>query len=268
MTDELKKIFKNDWSYEKKVEEVKKLSKKYLGEANVSFTSSFLCIGCLFSSLRFLSIFSPSIFFVFGFGILSYGGFYMFLNKKNAAINMINHIEKRKDNLFSKYNNNNNRKKKVNELEKKKKSEGQKKNIFIKHSLFFMILSFVSIFVASFICSNFVLPIGVVFSALPIPSWIKFVQSNKRQQLIQSKIDILNFDILSYEDMISKNKKCTNKNKDNLRKKNISDKKRYTNTNTNTNANAILDAYVDFLSQNGNVSENENVSSKTYSKKS
>ena len=85
MTDELKKIFKNDWSYEKKVEEVKKLSKKYLEEANLSFTGSFLFIGCLFNLLRFLSVFSPSIFFVFGCGFLSYGGFNMFLNKKKCC---------------------------------------------------------------------------------------------------------------------------------------------------------------------------------------
>ena len=260
MSDELNIIFNKDCSYEKKVEEVKKLANKHLEESNLYLLNSIYYIGIGLFFYHSLFMFFPFIPLIFGFGFISFGCFDMFLNRKKTGKDMLNHVENSNGSLFTENNNNNNniRKKKVKELKEKKESEEQKSKKFMKRAIILMILSLIFIPAVSFISSSFIIPVGLGMSIAQIPSLVKFVQSIKKQELIQGEIDKLNFDILSYEDSFSEKKNHTI-NSDNLNNKKTKNDKVYSKQFDNS-----IDAYLNYISKSGNVLEDERP--KTYSK--
>ena len=255
-SDELKKIFNEDCSYDEKVEKVKIAMQKKLEDANSYFISSisfgttdFLWIRCIYKFMPFIPL-------IFGIGVLSLTCFTRFFSRRKAAKDMLDHLENSNDDLNSE-NNNNNRKKVVKELEEKKKYEKQKGNKALNQFITLSIISFVLVGMVSSI-SSLLLPVGIVTSLVQVPSFIKFLLSINKEELIQGEIDKLNFDILSYEDRFSEKKNHTI-NSDNLNNKET--KKDYSKQFDNS----ILDAYLKYICKSGNDLEDEKP--KTYSKK-
>jgi len=260
-SDELKKIFNEDCSYDEKVKKVKIAMQEKLEDANSYLTSSFSFGMTDFLWIRCIYKFMPFIPLIFGIGVLSLASFTRFFSKRKAAKDMLDHLENSNDDLNSENNNNNNnnRKKMVKELEKKKKYEKQKSNKVLTQFIILSIISFVLVGMVSSI-SSLLLPVGIVTSLVQVPSFIKLLLSINKEELIQGEIDKLNFDILSYEDRLSKEKNHTI-NSDNLNNKKTKKDKDYSKQFDNS----VLDAYLNYISNSGNGLEDEKP--KTYSKK-
>ena len=265
-SDELKKIFNEDCSYDEKVKKVKIAMQKKLEDANFYLISSysfgmtdFLWIRCIYKFMPFIPL-------IFGIGVLSLASFTRFFSKRKAAKDMLDHLENSNDDLNSENNNNNNnnnRKKMVKELEEKKKYEKQKSNKVLTQFIILSSISFVLVGMVSSI-SSLLLPVGIVTSLVQVPSFIKLLLSINKEELIQGEIDKLNFDILSYEDRFSEKKNHTI-NSDNLNNKKTKKDKDYSKQFDNSIFDAYFDAYLNYINKSGNGLEDERP--KTYFKK-
>ena len=107
-SDELKKIFNEDCSYDEKVKKVKIAMQEKLEDANSYLTSSFSFGMTDFLWIRCIYKFMPFIPLIFGIGVLSLASFTRFFSKRKAAKDMLDHLENSNDDLNSENNNNNN----------------------------------------------------------------------------------------------------------------------------------------------------------------